>query len=135
MRRAVAGYLTLLAVARGVPAASAADADGAAVATPPPASGQAATPTRIRIDGAFDDWPAGTYLAADGRWLHVRLSLPEARNIQASDLPLVVAIDARADGAFDPDLRLTFSPPATGGLGIAVSAVQHGDDDAKLGHA
>ena len=123
MRGVVAGCLTLLALASGPVRARAFDA------APTPA------PATIRIDGAFDDWPARTHLAADGRWLYVRFTLPEARNVQASDMPLVLAIDGRAEGAFDPELRITFSPPATGGLGVAVDAVRGGADAPKLGHA
>jgi len=140
-RRAVAGLVALVLVSVG---ASHARADDAMTDAPAPAPAAVevtqaarATPasTTIRIDGAFDDWPAGAYLVADGRYVYVRLMLPEARTVQASEQPLVLALDARAAGAFDPELRITFSPRETGGQGVAVAAVRHGDDDPKLGHA
>jgi endonuclease/exonuclease/phosphatase family metal-dependent hydrolase len=145
VRVAAAACLTWLALACGTACARAGDgarADDAERAAAPVADvapadlAQAArAPTTIRIDGAFDDWPARVHVVADGRYVYVRFALPEERNLQASDLPVVLALDARADGAFDPDLRITFSPPATGGLGVAVEAVRRGDDDTKLGHA
>jgi endonuclease/exonuclease/phosphatase family metal-dependent hydrolase len=87
----------------------------------------------IRIDGTFADWPAGTYLAADERYLYVRLALPEERTVQASAQPLVVAIDLQAAGAFTPDLRVVFSPRATDGQGVAVETPGH--RGTAVGHA
>ena len=134
VRRSVVAGLALLALTAG--SALRVRAESAPAPTAAPGAVRAVpSPTPIRIDGAFADWPAGAYLAADGRYLYVRFTLPEARTIQASDLPLVLAIDARAEGAFAPDLRITFSPRETSAQGVAVAAVRHGVDDPKLGHA
>lgn len=134
MRRIVAGCSTILALACA-PAWAFADDDARSAAPAASAVQAANAPAQIRIDGTFDDWPARAHLAADGRRLYVRFTLPEARNLQASDMPLVLAIDGRAEGAFDPELRIVFSPPATGGLGVAVEAVRRGGDETKVGHA
>ena len=140
-RRAVAGLAALVLAtgctshARADDAATTASAPAPAAVAVTEAARTAPVSTTIRIDGAFDDWPAGAYLAADGQYVYVRLTLPEARTIQASEQPLVLALDARAAGAFEPELRITFSPRETGGQGVAVAAVRHGDDDPKLGHA
>lgn len=138
-RRAAAGLAALVLASASPSRARADDTPAPAPVASPAAVTEAAratpTPTTIRIDGAFDDWPAGAHLVADGRYVYVRLTLSEARTIQASEQPLVLAIDARAAGPFDPELRVTFSPRETGGQGVAVAAVRQGDDDPKLGHA
>ncbi len=128
-RRAVAGLAALVLAAgctshaRADDAATTASAPAPAAVAVTEAARTAPVSTTIRIDGAFDDWPAGAYLAADGQYVYVRLTLPEARTIQASEQPLVLALDARAAGAFEPELRITFSPRETGGQGVAVPAV------------
>ena len=101
--------------------------------TAPPA------PTTVRIDGRFDDWRADAYLAADQRYLYVRLVLPEERTLQAAPQPLVVSIaadeHASAAARFDPDLRITFSPPASDGQGVAVDEPGLGAGSRALAHA
>ena len=130
LRRAVApaAVLALAVAALGGPRCAMAATSAAT---------DAATP--IRIDGAFDDWPAGTFVAADDRYLYLRLVLPEERTLQASPLPLVVSIAAdehpsEATG-FDPDLRIVFSPPEFDGQGVAVRGPPAGTGSGALRHA
>lgn len=134
--RASRSALLLLALALGVPARATTQAPtpAATTATRVPAPVPSPTPVAVRIDGAFTDWRPGTFLAADERYLFMRLALPEERNVQASAQPLVVTIDLQAAGAFTPDLRVVFAPLATGGQGVAVEASAPAGA-AALGHA
>jgi len=110
------------------PAPSAPAADAAVAAVPP------AQPRTIRIDGKFDDWPATAFLAADERYLYVRIALPAERNLQAASQPLAIAIDLQPERTFVPDLRVVFAPRATDGLGVAVEATGAAGT-AGIGHA
>lgn len=91
---------------------------GVAVASP-------ASAVSVRIDGSFEDWPAGARLLADASWFYVSVDLAELDSLQAGTRVRSLLIDVDGDGStgrgmtvggerMGVDIEVMFSPPRSG---------------------
>ncbi len=101
----------------------------------------ATTPSPIRLDGRFDDWPAtplSTNLQGDGSESHVYLLLTltgPPRNLQGLDAPIVLRLNwdndpntrITSDDPMGTDLMIEFSPDqGRRHGGVEVTTADHG---------
>ncbi len=111
---------------RDAPAEAAGTAGPARAGAPLDANG-------VVLDGKFDDWNGGAIGAvADGEFVWVHATLPEAINLQGAAFTTTLAFDldgdastGRADDGLGTDLEVTFSPKAKEKAGLVNGIALH----------
>ncbi len=101
-----------------------------------------AEPPPIVLDGAMDDWAAGTGASADPQRILLRFDAPEVYTLQNGPVSTVLALDVDSSGttgypagegagAMGVDLEITLSPPdynRPGSMGRGVQIHAYGED-------